>query len=317
MTTAAQLLAPPPATPQARAVQFATGFDPLDLAIGGFRAHDLAIVGGRPGVGKTVVALQWARQMAMCGQTVVYAGYDHTPAALVRRLLAIELRSLARPDELSGLPGLRALAEEVVLGAVPLQALTAEPLGEEATLRLREYGSRIHLVRPATGSSGVAGLARLVTEHRSDATALIVDSIQQVAPHRTALDSTAHTDHVVAQLKDLAMVAEIPVIGVSGVDHAGLTARRVQLHHLEGASALAHEADVVILLNDKRDVVAPHAGGDGSERWTVFSIEKHLEGAADLHLEFRQDLANFRFDPAGGFVTGDFAAATPLDLGVK
>ncbi len=326
MTTAAQLLVPSPAAPQARSVRFATGFDPLDLVTGGFRAPDLAIVGGRPGVGKTVAALQWAREMAMRGQTVVYATYDHAPAALVRRLLAIELRSLARPDEILELSRLRAIAQEVVLGAAPLGALTAEPLGEEAILRLREYGSRIHLVRPAAGSAGVGGIARLVAEHRAETTALVVDHVQRIVPHRAGLDPVAHSGHVAAQLKELALATQIPVIGISGTDHAGLVARRVHLHHLEGASALAHEADVVILLNDKAGITAGPA--PKSEQWVVFSVEKNRDGASDLNLEFRKDLANFRFDPAGGFVaealvddprtgTSSPVDATRFDQGVK
>ncbi len=302
MTTAADLLAPSPVTPREQAVRFATGFDPLDLVTGGFHAHDLAILGGRPGVGKTVAALQWAREMAMRGQTVIYVAYDDAPTALVRRLLAIELRSLARPDELSELTRLRTLGQEVVLGAAPLGALTAEPLGEEATLRLREYGSRIHLVRPTDPATGVEGIAREVAEHRTGATALVVDHIERVAPHP-----------VTGQLKALAMDAAIPIIGIAGTDHAGLTARRVRLHHLADASALAHDADFVLLLNDKVGIVpAPTAQ---SEHWVVFSVEKNRNGVSDLNLEFRKDLANFRFDPAGGFITeplvDDEATAIP------
>ena len=65
--TASDLLAGVgPAGPQARATRFATGFGPLDDVLrGGMRAQDLVLVGGRPGIGKTVITLQWARWMAM------------------------------------------------------------------------------------------------------------------------------------------------------------------------------------------------------------------------------------------------------------
>ena len=72
--TAAELLAGlGPAAPQARSVQFPTGFQPLDDVLnGGFRAQDLVLLGGRPGIGKTVAALQWARWMAMQGHTAIF-----------------------------------------------------------------------------------------------------------------------------------------------------------------------------------------------------------------------------------------------------
>jgi replicative DNA helicase len=38
------------------------------------------------------------------------------------------------------------------------------------------------------------------------------------------------------------------------------------------------------------------------KRWVVLSIEKNREGAPDLNVEFRKDLASYRFDPDGGFV---------------
>ena len=38
------------------------------------------------------------------------------------------------------------------------------------------------------------------------------------------------------------------------------------------------------------------------KRWVVLSVEKNREGAPDMNLEFRKDLANYRFDPDGGFV---------------
>ena len=66
--------------PHARATQFPTGFAPLDDVLhGGIRAQDLVLLGGRPGIGKTVASLQWARWMAMQGQTAIYVCYEHSP----------------------------------------------------------------------------------------------------------------------------------------------------------------------------------------------------------------------------------------------
>src|SRR5579864_8216627 len=43
-------------------IPFPTNFTPLDQVLaGGLRPGDMMLVGGTPGVGKTVVTLQWAR----------------------------------------------------------------------------------------------------------------------------------------------------------------------------------------------------------------------------------------------------------------
>ena len=88
MATAADLLAGiGPHAPQARSAQFATGFQPLDDVLsGGIRAQDLVLLGGRPGVGKTVASLQWARWMAMQGDTALSPQLAATMLDEVRRL---------------------------------------------------------------------------------------------------------------------------------------------------------------------------------------------------------------------------------------
>ena len=37
--------------------------------------------------------------------------------------------------------------------------------------------------------------------------------------------------------------------------------------------------------------------------WVVFSVEKNRDGSPNMNLEFRKDLANYRFDPDGAFVS--------------
>lgn len=308
--TAAELLAGiGPEAPQARSQQFPTGFDPLDDVLsGGMRAQDLVLVGGRPGIGKTVAALQWARWSAMQGKTAIYVCYEHSPHTLLGRLLALELGSLCRPDEIVELTRLRTLAQEVALGAAPAEALTSDPLGEEAYHRLQEYGPRLRLVQGSGLRTGVNELAGIVSHHRSGPTALFVDYLQKIPVPGDPRSDQERTTFLAERLKELAMVAEVPVLALAASDREGLTSRRLRLHHLRGSTALAHEADIAILLNEKAvSVSKSHLAFDPVraeqfKRWVVFSVEKNREGAPDMNLEFRKDLANYRFDPDGGFV---------------
>ena len=51
----------------------------------------------------------------------------------------------------------------------------------------------------------------------------------------------------------------MPVLAVVAAEKAGLVAgKRLRVHHLRGSSALAYEADIVLIMNEKYDVVARH-----------------------------------------------------------
>jgi replicative DNA helicase len=308
MATAADLLDDlGPLVPLARATQFPTGFEPLDDVLGGgIRAQDLVLVGGRPGVGKTVASLQWARWMAMQGHTAIYVCYEHSPQSLLGRLLALELGSLARRDEVVELTRLRTIAQQVTLGAAPLSTFTADPLGEEAHQRLQQYGPRLHLVQGSGVRTGIPELTAIVSARRTGSTALFVDYLQKVPVEAGVVAEP--TAHLAEQLKELAMTAEVPVVALAAVEKSGLDARRLRLQHLRGSTALAHEADIAILLNEKGVAVSKsHLAFDPVraeqfKRWVVFSVDKNREGTPNMNLEFRKDLANYRFDPDGGFV---------------
>ena len=77
--------------PSGRVRAVPTGFEMLDRAIGGLYAQDLVVVAGRPGIGKTVTALQWARAVASSDLGVVYVCYEHDQFDLLSRLLCLEI----------------------------------------------------------------------------------------------------------------------------------------------------------------------------------------------------------------------------------
>ena len=82
------------------------------------------LLGGKPGVGKTIAALQWARSMAQRGVVAVYLCFEHDEVTLLTRLLrASSARS--SPPESPGGSGLghhelRARIRDVAAGAITL-----------------------------------------------------------------------------------------------------------------------------------------------------------------------------------------------------
>ena len=84
-------------------------------------------------------------------------------------------------------------------------------------------------------------------------------------------------------LKDIALTYEIPVVAIAAADKGSLVAKRMRVHDLRGSSALAYEADVVLILNDKYDVVARHhlvyhLDNERFRQWAVLTIEKNRGG---------------------------------------
>ena len=116
---------------------------------------------------------------------------------------------------------------------------------------------------------------------------------------------------VIESLKELALEQNIGVVAVAAADQDGLTARRLHLHHFRGSTALAYEADGVVVLNEKLAVVSRAHAAYAPTRieefrsQVVFSVEKNRSGAADIDLEFTKDFTHYRFDPrAPGWPTG-------------
>ncbi len=292
--------------------RFLTGFSPLDAALGGgLRRGDLILLGGLPSVGKTISGLQWAQRLARAGHTAIYACYEHDQATLLGRLLVGELGRLSGSVTSAELDTLRMLLGRAVDGETALStALIEHPELRELAGQVRSYGDRLWLVRASGTSTDVAALADLVQlcgGARSD-TVLFVDYLQKVAVQPEPDSEEEKVTRVTEALKELALALEIPVVAVTAADASGLRTRRVRLHHLRGSGALAYEADVIIMLNEKLSTVSKHHSAYDLVRaaeyrnYVVFTIEKNRSGPGGIELEFRKNFANFRFEPEGSFV---------------
>lgn len=288
-----------------------SGFTILDETLGGgLHAGELVLLGGPPGVGKTIAALQWARNVARLGHRAVFVCYEHEPATLLTRLLALEAGESGGDREIA-----RAIADELAAGdrtGRPLADVLGSTTGGAAALdAVRGYGDDLILVRGSGAHTTVDEVAALLRPHLdpSRRTVVFIDYLQKIPLHPEPTTEAEKVTRTVEALKDLALSAHVPVVLLSAVDAEGMRANRLRMFHLRGSSAIAFESDVVLMLNDKHKAVSKvHLSYDtvGAKRfreWVVWSIEKNRGGPNLIDLEFRKDFVHFRFDPDGGLVS--------------
>ena len=281
-----------------------TGFGGLDTYLsGGLRAGELTLLGGAQGLGKTAFALQLARNVAAAGSPVMYVSFEHDASTMLERLIAIEAGDLLGED---GVP-LRLVRKAMEAGGSfgsLGERLAGTAGGAQAVAAVAGYGDRLFLHR-ALGSrtdlDEIRVLARTVATG-AEAPLLVVDYLQKVfVPGGGAEEE--RVSHVVEGLKDMALEMGTPVLAIVASDKDGLSpGKRLRVHHLRGSSALAYEADVVLILNNKFDVVARHHlvyDTTASQRYlnfVVLSIEKNRGGVDRVDLEMRKRFEQSRFD---------------------
>lgn len=287
-----------------------TGFGVLDETLGGgFQPGNLNLVAGAPGVGKTTVTLQWARNMAATGRSVVYVCYEHEESDILFRLLSAELGSIGDVNSVR-MGRLRRRARELAAesGSTLVDVAEGDPAIIEGLHRLRRFGDRLTVMRGSGAHTGVEELTGLLEAADPEAV-LFIDYLQKVAVRPEPDTEAQKVTFVAERLKELALDAHVPIVSVVAVDRGGLEAPRLRLHHLRGSSALAFEADVAVVLNDKTSVVSKvhlaydTVAAEAFRDWVVFSIEKNRSGLALVDLEFRKDFTHGRFHPDGGVVS--------------
>jgi replicative DNA helicase len=297
----------------AQARVWPTGFDILDTHLsGGFRSGELVLLGGPQGLGKTTWALQVGRNVARSGRSVLVFSYEHDLQTLLIRLVALEAGLLGGPDA----PSLNRV-RQTFEAADGLTGSLAERLadtdgGAKAIEVVQEYADRLILHRSTGSSTGVPefrAAVRKVHEDTGQLPLVIVDYLQKVHVDGSIPEEDERVTQVVEGLKDMALDEDVPVLAIVAADKAGIQqGKRMRVNNMRGSSALAYEADTVLILNDKYDVVARHhlvynvGNVERFRHWAVMTIEKNRNGQAGADLEFFKRFEQSRFDPEGRVV---------------
>jgi len=291
-----------------------TGFEVLDRNLGGgFRSGELILLAGAQGLGKTTWALQAARNIALSGRSVLFFTFEHDPQTMLIRLVSLEA-GLVAGSQAPTIAHIRAAFEAVggPAGSLADRLDDAGTGGAKALEIVESYADHMVLHRSTGSRTTLETITDAVEEVRHQTGQLpvvFVDYLQKVkVPNGPSADDDRVT-MVVEGLKDLALDIDVPVVAIVAADKAGLeSGKRMRVNNLRGSSALAYEADTVLILNNKFDVVARHhlvynlGSAERFKHWVVLSIEKNRSGKDGIDLEFQKRFELGRFEPEGQVV---------------
>lgn len=279
-----------------------TGFHPLDQMIGGLHPEELVILAGRPGVGKTIIMFQWARTIAKAGGHAIYASFEHGSDAMLARLLMLELGDDSARN-----------GNDLPVGVYEAQACvqagpnaSKNPAITKAFERMRAYGDKLQIIHCAPNVDDFGRLLDLVRD-TPEPKVLFIDYLQKLEV-KVGVSEELKAQAAAEALKELAVTSRLPVVAAAAVNEEGLRSSRVRARHIRGAAAIAHEADVVMLLNDKLSVISQvHVAYDSTlldnlANQVVLTIEKNRGGPAGLDLQFQKQFSHSMLNPEGSFV---------------
>ena len=208
-----------------------TGLADLDRKLGGLQPSTLVVVAGRPGMGKSALAMNIASHVAMNKGPVAYFSLEMSPTEIAYRWLGSE----ARVDSMklrSGLGGGDSSRMWVAL--------------VEATSKL--YKVPLHADEGSRTVTDIRAKCRRL-KRKADLKLVVVDYMQ-LMQGRSRENRQQEIAEISLNLKALARELDVPVIAVSQLNRA-LEARqdkRPQLGDLRESGAIEQDADVVLMI---------------------------------------------------------------------
>jgi replicative DNA helicase len=290
------------------------GFSPLDKTIGGgLRAGELLLIGGAQGTGKTTMAVQMARNIVLGGQaSVLYICFEHDEEYLLNRIIAMESALSQLPARTGGVK-LQDVRKEI-LGTWLAQGsdsadLSANPRLKPALERINRYGANLFLLRGSQTTTTIENMNALIEKYKEIAgerrLVVFIDYMQKVPVIPDPPTETEKVTIVVNGLKDVALANHVPMISIVAADKEGLKAARLRNHHLRGSSAINYEADIILILNEKYQIVAkvniefnPYQAQRFRD-WVICTVEKNRGGQNAVDLEFQKHFEYSCFDGNG------------------
>ncbi|MDR1806285.1 MAG: replicative DNA helicase [Clostridium sp.] len=223
-----QLLSDPKTAQELKGLS--TGFSNLDSVIGGLNKSDLIILGARPAVGKTSVALNLARNVAGHGKKVVFFSLEMTKQQLAQRVMSSEAgMELFRMRD----PGHIDKREWHSLSDAMLKLKDVELyLDDTSNITVSEIKARIRRMK--------------------NVGCVFVDYLGLLAGDQKAENRVQEVSKITRSLKMLAKDMNIPVVVAAQLSRAseqGGKHRKPILADLRESGSIEQDADIVLMLH--------------------------------------------------------------------
>jgi replicative DNA helicase len=253
-----------------------TGFPELDETLSGLQQSELVILGARPSVGKTSLALDIARNAAKAGHTVGVFSLEMSREQLQDRIIASE----------SGVPLWNILTGRISSDAEFVQIQGALDRLSDINLFIDDS--------PSLNVLQMRSMARrLQVEHGLDL--LVVDYLQLIRPRISSDNMVNMITEISRGLKALARELKVPVLALSQLSR-GLEQRDhkvPRLSDLRDSGSIEQDADVVMFIY--RDERNPNDTSSASDNIVHLNVAKHRNGALkNLDFFFDAERATFK-----------------------
>jgi len=209
----------------------ASGLMDLDDITSGFHPGELIIVAGRPGMGKTALALSMGRNAAVLEKTGVgMFSLEMANHQLAMRLLCAEGRVDSHLVRTGKLPKSQWKNLSIAVGSLAEAPIYLDDTPGMSVLEVRAKARRLKAEKNV-------GL-------------IIVDYLQLMSGPKGSESRQQEISQISRSLKNLAKEIDLPVIGLSQLSRAveSRSDRRPQLSDLRESGAIEQDADVVIFL---------------------------------------------------------------------
>ncbi|MDR2766821.1 MAG: replicative DNA helicase [Treponema sp.] len=240
-----------------------SGFDELDRLTSGFQDSELAIIGARPSVGKTALALTMAAHITVEKKIpAAFFSLEMSEMALALRLISSEalvesqkIRSgFIRPDEFGKITTAMARLYEVPLYIVDIPGMKLLDLRSQARRLKSLHDVRIIFI---------------------DYLTLITSDNYQIPRHEQIAE-------ISRSLKSLARELDIPVVALSQL-RRDAEGKVPNLSDIRESGSIEQDADLVIFLHRQRESeLKAGAEGDGTTQLIIAKQRNGPVGAMDI-----------------------------------
>lgn len=248
-----------------------TGFKILDHYLnGGWKSGELILIGARPSVGKTSLALTFANNAAEQGYNVLFFSIEMSSLDIYERLLSF----------ITKIP-----CSEIIQGEVSKEKL------ERGYEKIRKRNILVAELANATSSNVIEIVKQVLIEQKIDL--IVVDYLQFLNDKSKSGNESVRVGRISKNLKMLARMTGLPVICPAQLNRKAEEGkgREPKLSDLRESGNLEQDADVVILID--RNVE-----GDERNKATLILAKNRKGQTGRISTEF--DLITTTFTETNG-----------------